>query len=211
MSSHLGAGLRQAERKGEAWSLRTANGESVLAKRVIFCVGGDLDHWFPKLPVQMTGGELASFLPPEDISLSYMISAAGYLAPTCNGEWVVGATHWHGQKHSEYTTEEIFARLVERAAHFLPAIREAKPRTTWFGVRAIYRPDRHPLVGAIPDLPDAYLLAAFSSKGLLLTPWCARQLASLLIHQEDTIHPTIHTRRVDPTMWQPNPSRIKSL
>lgn len=209
LQHRVGHGASHLCREGNgAWRVQLDDHEDVLVERVIFSMGADLDQWFPALPLQVTGGELAAFRPPAGIDLSCMVSAAGYIAPERTGEWVVGATFWHGKKYSEFTEEEVFDRLRSKAARLIPAMQEAEPSRTWFGIRAIFRHDRQPLVGAIPGLPQVYVLGAFSSKGLLLSPWNAHALAMSLLGGASMVHPSAASERLDASFWKPEPSRF---
>ena len=199
--------VTQLEWTGQEWLCRTEH-EERRAKRVVLAVGADLDEWFPALPMQMTGGELAVFSPPEGMALNCMVSAAGYVTTRCDGNWAVGATFWHGQKHSDFLQEEIFERLRGKAKRLIPCIVDAKPVSTWFGVRAIFRTDRQPIVGVVPTMPSCYLMGAFASKGLLWIPWMAESLAKTMLQKEDHIHPAASILRLKEKNFVPAPSRV---
>ncbi len=190
------------------WCLRLADGTEQITKHVIFSIGADLDLWFPDLPLQTTGGELAEFRPPAGIEINTMLSAAGYLIPNTTGNWIAGATFWHGKKASTSTQEEIFSSLRAKIARMLPAIEDAEPLRSWFGVRAIHPADRLPFVGPLPELPNVSMLGAFSSKGLLWGPWSAACLAAWLVDGENAIHPRTHTQRIPASAWKPSTTRI---
>ncbi len=194
--------------KNNTWRLHLSDGNEHTTKHVIFSLGADLDLWFPDLPLQNTGGELAEFRPPAGIELTMMINAAAYIVPNTEGNWIVGATFYHGKKHSTSTQQEIFSELRTKIARLLPAIQDAEALRSWFGVRAIYPRDRLPFIGPVPNLPNVSMMGAFSSKGLLWGPWSASCLAAWLVNGEDLLHPRTHTQRIPAKAWKPDHTRF---
>lgn len=70
--------------------------------------------------------------------------------------------------------------LVERALFRLPILERAKVKTGWAG---FYEdtPDKHPILGAIPDVDGFLCAAGFSGHGIMHAPAAGEAIAELIV------------------------------
>ena len=101
----------------------------------------------------------------------------GYLVPRGDA-LIVGATQEDAGFESG-TTPRGLATLRGIATRVVPALGHAALVQHWAGLRPM-TPDGLPLVGADPEVPALYYACGFSRNGVLLAPWAASQLASVL-------------------------------
>ena len=70
--------------------------------------------------------------------------------------------------------------LVERALYRLPILERANVKTGWAG---FYEdtPDKHPIIGAVPDLDGFLCAAGFSGHGIMHAPAAGEAIAELIV------------------------------
>ena len=70
--------------------------------------------------------------------------------------------------------------LVERALYRLPILERAKVKTGWAG---FYEdtPDKHPIIGAVPELAGFLCAAGFSGHGIMHAPATGEAIAELIV------------------------------
>ena len=207
---------------GQLWNLQGSTQHK--AKRVVFCVGAHLGDWFPELPLQWMGGELVIWKAPKDVEWPCAFRQKGHLVPMPHGYWVGGSTYcdispqqsealaqqqtyldtWLQELDSE-TQKTVAAEMAAGIGRLFPAIQQAQTDHVWRGVRGIYKEDRQPLVGPVPEQPHLYVCSALASKGLLLGPHLADLLAAEVC--EETTRVPSWARSTRCTSW--NSSRIQ--
>lgn len=180
---------------GNHWNIQGKE-QVYQARRVAFCVGAHLGDWFPDLPLQWMGGELVMWKAPDEVEWPCAFRQKGHLVPMPRGYWVGGSTYNDispeqtaalAQQHSyldewilsldSSTGEEVAQEMANGISRLFPAVQQADVDHVWRGVRGIYRHDRQPLVGPVPEQPHLFVCSALASKGLLLGPYLADHLA----------------------------------
>lgn len=101
----------------------------------------------------------------------------GYLVPRGNG-LVIGATSEEAGFECQ-TTEAGRSTLLAIAHAVGPRLVGAPVLDHWAGLRPM-TPDSLPILGADPHLPALVYACGFSRNGILLAPWAARHLATLI-------------------------------
>ncbi len=101
----------------------------------------------------------------------------GYIAPKPD-RIVIGATVEPGDDTTE-TNQSDINHLREEAALICPGLIEGDALDTWAGVRP-GTPDHAPLVGPL-GLPGLFAAVGHYRNGILLAPWTAMQIASLML------------------------------
>jgi glycine/D-amino acid oxidase-like deaminating enzyme len=196
------------ERAGGRWHLAT-DGDYVRATRVVLAVGWGLATWFPGLPIRGKGGEVLIVQPPRGVELGCIINASGHVAPRGDGTWSAGSTYWSASRFGARTDEQALTEILERCERLVPELADSEPLEIGRGIRASYRGDNRPLVGAVPTVDDLYVFGAFGSKGLLRIPHLAAQLADHLTAGQlggANIGQRASTARVNVEKWQPAPN-----
>ncbi|MCC7425887.1 MAG: FAD-binding oxidoreductase, partial [Alphaproteobacteria bacterium] len=108
------------------------------------------------------------------------------LKQTDNGTFLIGgdaAVPWSDDP--EQTPLDLDPAIVlwrlGIAAHAIPALCETRMLRTWHGWDG-YAPDNQPLVGPIPGVPDAYVMACMRS-GWTAGPYAGKLMAQTLLGQ----------------------------
>ena len=174
----LGQGERRARRlviAAGAWS------KSLLAR---------LGHPLPLVPYRTQAAVLRPPTPPkEPFPSGHDLDSDIYLRPESNGRFLAG----DGTEHVEADPERFVAggdtAFLEHLAVGLgdrfPGWSESEVVGSWAGV-CTATPDRRPLVGPVPDLPGAYVLAGFNGFGVMRAGAIARRLADLLADGDES-------------------------
>jgi glycine oxidase ThiO len=128
-----------------------------------------------KLPVRPLRGQLLRLdrLPVRHVA--YV--GGGYLVP--RGETLlVGATS-EEVGFTNAVTNDGLSELLGIAQRAIPDLAGARVVEHWAGLRPV-TPDALPILGEDPDVPGLIYACGFSRNGILLAPWAASQLATLL-------------------------------
>lgn len=162
-------------RSGESWRLQSDTLE-ISAKQVVLTTGSGLGELFPELPLASSRGEVLSFA--LDVDLQAAVSASGhFVVPLGEGRFHAGATHYEGRGLPPTASWE----LLKAGLGWLPGIENARLLSVWSGIRSGLKHDREPLVGPVPGHQGLWVMAGFSTRGLLLIPTAAQVLSDVLI------------------------------
>lgn len=177
---HFPTRVEALEASSSGWKLRTST-EDVVTQNVILATGGHLHQLAPQHTYERVGGALIVARPPQGIQLNCMLSGAGvHIAPRTDGCWIIGATYEPSEQPS-LSNQERIERMWARAEAFLPSIHECTVEDVWEGVRLVEPTHKMPVYGELPDRPGLFVMGAFGSKGLLMIPWVAQQVANMLL------------------------------
>ncbi|MBF2053598.1 MAG: FAD-binding oxidoreductase [Candidatus Sericytochromatia bacterium] len=171
------------------------------SEHLVFACGQDLKTYFPDLPLSRKRGEVA--IARCRHNLPGMLSGSGmYIAPLGPEHLITGATFYHGER--PWSPVQSWRSLSQRLA-WLPALQEAQPQQIWSGVRAVVQPDREALLGPVPSLAQAWVMAGFGTRGLLQIPLAAQTLAATLLNNHG-ISDALKADRLAPAAWRFNPT-----
>lgn len=160
------------------------HGEQIDFDQIVFAGGHRLTHnpHCAYLPLIPNKGEILLIEAPS-LALPFSLSKKIYLIQVAPQQYVVGSTY---QNHPEdphptqAAREEILAHL-DRAIRVPYRVLDQRA-----GIRPT-TPNRRPLVGRLPQYPNAYVLGGFGTKGMLLSPTCSLWLQNLMLHDIDHI------------------------
>jgi D-hydroxyproline dehydrogenase subunit beta len=175
------------------------NGHELQAPILINAAGEGAPGLTPGLPVAMRKGHLAithpypGFLRYQVVELGYLKSAhvtttdtvAFNVQPRQNGQLLIGSSRQFGVESRE-VDEGVLARMLKRAAEFLPSLPSLSIERTWTGFRSA-TPDKLPLIG--PSAKDKTVFLATGHEGLGITTSLAT--AQLLADWIDGKEPVI--------------------
>ena len=159
--------------------------------KVICCEGsyslyGD---FFPDIPFRLVKGEIIDFK-ADHLDERYIINFGKFILPVGNGSYRTGSTYsWH------MLDDKPTAKVREMFEDFLKNTIEVPFEIT--GHLAGVRPaivDRKPVAGFRPDKPELGIFNGLGSKGVMLGPLYARQLADLMIENKP-VDPLISSDR----------------
>ena len=164
----------------------------VRARHVVSCegVGTTQNPYFAWLPLTPNQGEVLD-VACASLSAARVLNKGAYVVPLGGGQFRVGATYrW--PPFPAGTTAAAHAELSQRLADItaLPFAVVAQRA----GVRPAVR-DRKPLLGPHPVVPNVSIFNGFGSKGVLLAPALARQLADVLEGADRSLWPEVSISR----------------
>lgn len=199
---------------GRGWTAELEGGGQVSADIAILACGNDCGMFGLTNAIPMTASRGQLSLVPEteeSAALRTAISFGGYVSPALSGRHVLGATYddvaWPLTSDAYAARQADHHRNQQALADVLPDF-PLRPCTTNWDARVAFRcttPDRLPLCGPVPDLPDVpversrmrdslptdrqlhppyrnglYLCTGLGSRGLTTAPLLGELLASTM-------------------------------
>lgn len=166
--------------------------KDIECEEVIFCEGAGVDEnpFFNNLDFRHTKGEVLD-IETEGLDFTECINYGQFIVPKGDGKFRTGTTYNWGELN-DVPTDEAKEKILRNHAEFFGS------RPTVLTHKAGVRPtaaDRRPFLGRHPDHQKLSILNATGSKGVLLAPWCAVQLANHLFENEP-LHPEIDLNRI---------------
>jgi len=166
--------------------------DNVTASKIIFCEGSAASQnpFFNSLKFKHSKGEVLELKIPE-LNLNEIVSDEVFVMPIGNHRYKVGATYTWDELNDEIT-DSARNELLDKfqnisSTHFEVLSQKAGIRPTMH--------DRKPVIGLLPDNPQIGIFNGLGSKGVLLGPYFAKQLAVFLIGNSSTIHPEVDINR----------------
>jgi len=165
---------------------------SISARKVIFCEGHSVSKnpYFSDIQFKHTKGEVLR-IRTKNYDKNVVLNKAMFLMPEGEQLYRLGATYDWNDLSPQTTTKarrELEARLE---AVFTDQCRVVDQQA---GIRPTTH-DRRPVVGLHPAHPQVGIFNGLGSKGAMLGPYFARQLARFLCGEAETIHPEVHIKR----------------
>lgn len=133
------------------------------------------------LPLESVRGQVSVFNETKlTAKLKCNIHYGGYVSAAMDGVNVIGATFQKWHDHTDVVDED-HKMNIENLKSALPALEDEDltAHTGWAGLRTT-SPDRLPLVGAVPNMPNVYISTSFGSHGIVASLSAAHYLADLL-------------------------------
>ncbi|MGG5822713.1 NAD(P)/FAD-dependent oxidoreductase [Falsiroseomonas sp. HW251] len=186
-----GDGVAALERTGAGFALRAESGAGFEGRRLVLAAGA----WTQRL-ARMLGVELPIVVRFNMVSVTERIRrlatmtighATGLLTlkQSDNGTMLIGGG-WQGRGDPERgetaIVPENFLMNLRLAATAVPALRGSRIVRSWIGYEA-HVPDFLPLAGAMPGVPDAWLLACVRG-GYTIGPCISELLATRILGGE---------------------------
>ena len=178
-------------------------GDEILhADVIVNAAGADAPSLTPELPIVPRKGHLAitdrypGFVRHQLVELGYLASAhtmttesvAFNVQPRATQQVLVGSSRelvgWDAS-----TNRRVLARMLARAAEFMPALASLSVIRTWTGFRPA-TPDKLPLIGAWPATPGLWIAAGHEGLGITTSVGTARVLADLVMGRTPPIDAT---------------------
>ena len=150
------------------------------AGAVLLCAGAWSGPLAPfALPLEPVRGQILSLDGTRPTLRHMLVSDDVYLVPKRDGSVVVGATVERSGFDCRVTAAGM-AALLAAALRVAPALREARFRDGWAGLRPA-TPDALPAIGPAPGLAGLFVAAGHFRNGVLLAPVTGRLVAELLL------------------------------
>ena len=175
------------------------NLDAIQAGAVVCATGAGAAGLLPELPIKSRKGHLAitdrypGLVRHQLVELGYMASAQGDTAesvafnvqPRPTGQLLIGSSRQFGVE-TTIIDPPILDRMLRRAFHFLPALRDCHVIRTWTGFRAS-TPDKLPLIGHLRD--RLYLATGHEGLGVTTSLATAKLLAAAILGRPAPIPP----------------------
>lgn len=184
--------------------IRLEDGTEFGAGTVVLATGADLSL-LPGMPIAPRKGHLVitdrypTFARHQLVELGYSKSAHGSsnesvafnIQPRRTGQMLIGSSRQFGSTSSD-AEPGILAKMLRRAAEYMPAIEQLSAVRIWTGFRAA-TPDKLPLIGPaapLSDDPSLWLATGFEGLGITNAPGAARLLVDQLTGAAPALDPT---------------------
>ena len=181
--------------------VQLAGGTHLHARALVIAAGVESATLVPQISIQSRKGHLAITAPSPDlvrhqvIELGYLKSAhklhsdsvAFNVQPRRSGQILIGSSRQYGVTDPS-VEQPVLARMLARAAEYVPELKSAPLMRTWTGLRAA-TPDKLPLIGLAPGLQNVYLATGHEGLGISTSLATARLLADRLLHRVSLIDP----------------------
>lgn len=171
VSSHVDMDALELKPDGVLWQQEKFD-------RVVFCTGASAAarYYFENLPFRPVKGEILDFV-ADQLTDDFIVNCGNFFLPVSKGRFRVGATYnWEQQDVAP--TEAARSQLVDWLSQTISVPFEIT------GHRAGMRPavsDRRPLLGLHTERPQVAIFNGLGSKGVLLAPYYADQMADVLL------------------------------
>ena len=152
------------------------------ATKIIVANAKDTFTLCPTLPsLTVIRGQM-SWLPAPSNSPSLALGYGGYAA-TFKNDFLLGSSFVRDDECTDIRLTEHDSNLALLENNFPQLAAQLPPTTTWQGrvsLRALPR-DSMPIVGAVPQMDNVFVLAGLGSKGFSFAPLCAELLAAQML------------------------------
>jgi D-hydroxyproline dehydrogenase subunit beta len=169
--------------------IQLSDGEEVAGDIVINAAGANAAELTPAIDVKKRKGHLVitdrypGFLRHQLVELGYLKSAHSAISdsvafnvqPRRTGQILIGSSRQYGAEHGE-VDHEMLARMVNRAAQYMPALGAMSALRVWTGFRAA-TPDKLPLIGPVAGSKSLYLATGHEGLGITTSLATAKILA----------------------------------
>ena len=175
------------------------DGEVLRADVVVIAAGAESPALVPELPIVPRKGYLAltdsrpGFVRHQLVELGYLAhahtmsaeSVAFNVEPRASGQVLVGSSRELGGWDASLDPRAL-ARMLARAAEFMPALASMRMIRTWTGFRPA-TPDKLPLIGPWLPIPGLWIAAGHEGLGITTSLGTARIVADLVAGREPPI------------------------
>jgi len=198
-----GAELRQGHSvsKLDGRSVELEDGSKIEADYVVNAAGGHAPDLTPGLPIEPRKGHLVitdrypGFVHHQLVELGYLKSAhemssesvAFNAQPRATGQILLGSSRQFVGWDSDID-RRLVAKMIDRAALYMPAIRDLSGIRIWTGFRAT-TPNKLPIIGSIPGNPSLLVAAGHEGLGITTSLATGRLIADIASGATSKIDP----------------------
>ena len=164
----------------------------IKAKKIIFCQGvlNQGNPYFNRVTFYPVLGEILR-IRSDRLDEDKILNKNCFILPQSNHEFLVGSTyHWSYNEiqPTEKGRTELFVKLQDILDH-VPHIIDF-----FAGVRPTIK-DRRPVLGFHPDFPSLGIFNGLGTRGVMLAPYFAEQMANLFENPDYKITPEVKLQR----------------
>ncbi len=173
-----------------------ADGTRQAAGAIVIASGVHAPDLVPELPIVPRKGHLVitdrrpGWVRHQLVELGYLHSAHTFggasvafnVQPRRTGQLLIGSSRelvgFDGR-----INHRLLATMLDRAVDFVPALRDARALRTWTGFRPA-TPDKLPLIGRWPAVPDLWIAAGHEGLGITMAPGTADLIVAGILGRE---------------------------
>lgn len=154
------------------------------AKKIIFCEGSQAANnpYLPKNVFYLTKGDVLE-CEISDFTTDYIINKDVFILPKTNGKYLIGSTYQHNNLSLE-PNEIDKNNLIEKAQKLI--LSKIKVTNHQAGIRPTVK-DRRPIIGDHENYKNIIFFNGLGTKGVILAPYFAKRVSTLLINSEHKI------------------------
>jgi glycine/D-amino acid oxidase-like deaminating enzyme len=181
--------------------LRLADGSAIAAGAVVVAAGIASPALVPGLPIMPRKGHLVisdrrpGLVRHQLVELGYLHSAHTFGAasvafnvqPRRTGQVLIGSSRELVGFDSSIN-RELLGAMLERAAEFLPGLRDVRALRSWTGFRPA-TPDKLPLIGAWPALDRVWIAAGHEGLGITMATGTADIIVAEILGTTPPVDP----------------------
>ncbi|MES2306727.1 MAG: FAD-dependent oxidoreductase [Gemmatimonadota bacterium] len=185
-----------------AREVRFADGSRLATGAIVIAAGVASAGLVPGLPIIPRKGHLVitdrqpGLVQHQLVELGYLQSAHTFGAasvafnvqPRRTGQLLIGSSRELVGLDAA-VNRPLLARMLARAQQFIPRLREARAVRTWTGFRPT-TPDKLPLIGRWPSLPDLWIAAGHEGLGITMAPGTAEMIVAGILGQTPAVDPS---------------------
>jgi glycine/D-amino acid oxidase-like deaminating enzyme len=166
--------------------------EGVKAPKMVFCEGAHIRYnplfqWIKMVPVK---GEVLLIHAPL-LSEEFILNKKVFVLPVGEHRFKVGSTYeWNDL--TDIPTEKGKISIVERLENIISAPYEVENQ--WAGIRPATA-DRRPALGVHPEYKNIFVFNGLGTKGVMLAPYFAKEMTSLLTSKNFEVNPEVNSER----------------
>lgn len=162
------------------------------AQKIIFCEGSSVSQnpFFKNLKFKHSKGEILE-LEIQELKLNEIVSSDIFVMPAGANRYKVGATYsWDNLdwQITDLAREELRKKLEDVISAKYEILNQKA------GIRPTMH-DRKPVTGVHPEFPQIAIFNGLGSKGALIGPYFAKQLAEFMIGKSEYLHPEADINR----------------
>jgi glycine oxidase len=162
------------------------NNTIIECKSIVFCEGHQAinNPYFNYLPLQPQKGQWVDFYCENLACEKYILFKAVFIIPIGENIYRAGSTYENGEIN-EIPTDEAKTELIEKIKEIVGNA-SFKIINHVAGIRPTV-PDKKPLLGEHPFHKNAYIFNGLGSKGVLMAPYFANEIANLILEKKSLL------------------------
>ena len=179
--------------------VRLSDSSEIMAEIIVNAAGTSAAELTPGIEIKKRKGHLLitdrypGFLRHQLVELGYLKSAhsvtsdsvAFNVQPRRTGQILIGSSRQYGAEEKD-VDHVILARMLQRAADYMPALGQLSAIRIWTGFRAA-TPDKLPLIGPYPGDKSVFLATGHEGLGITTSLGTARILADQITGSKSEI------------------------
>ena len=185
-----GAVVRLERSGSQVGDVVLRNGTRIAAEVVVVATGpwaGEAASWLGiQIPVYPVRGQLLELEVPDAQLQTTLAHGHTYVAHKADGWTLAGTTEEHDSGFVNRTTPAGLEAIMDGILGLAPSLEEARVAHHIAGLRPGSR-DGMPMIGAVPGLTGAYLLAGHFRKGIVLSGICGQIVAELITKGKSSV------------------------